>query len=76
MYMSLLRRTNVYYENHVKQFACKLVLQGPFLEKYLVNNNVRVLFRDAIDEIIHKSSIKPNVFLRCSCCICSCFAHL
>ena len=76
MYMSLLRRTNIYYENHVKQFACKLVLQGPFLEKYLVNNNVRVLFRDAIDEIIHKSSIKPNVFLRCSCCICSCFAHL
>ena len=62
--MSLLRRTNIYYESHVTRFAYNLVLQAPFLEKRLVNNNVTVVFKDAIDEIIHKSSIEPNAFLR------------
>ena len=58
MYMSLLRRTNVYYESHMTWFAYNLVLQEPFLEKRLVN--VTVVFKDATDEIIHKSSIEPN----------------
>ena len=60
--MSLLRRTNIYYES--PRFAYNLVLQAPFLEKSLVNNNVTAIFKDAIDEIIHKSSIEPNAFLR------------
>ena len=39
------------------------MLQAPFLEKRLVNN-VTVVCKDAIDEIIHKSSIEPNAFQR------------
>ena len=62
--MSLLRRTNIYYESHVTRFAYNLVLQTTFLEKRLVNNNLTVVVKDAIDEIIHKSSIEPNTFLR------------
>ena len=38
MCMSLLRRTKIYYESHVTQFAYNLVLQAPFLEKHLVDN--------------------------------------
>ena len=64
MYMSLLRRTNIYYESHVTQFAYNLVLQAPFLEKHLVDINVTVVFKDTIDEIINKSLIEPNAFLR------------
>ena len=60
--MSLLRRINIYYES--PRFAYNLVLQTPFLEKSLVNNNVTAVFKDAIDKTIHKSSIEPNVFLR------------
>ena len=63
MYMSLLRATNIYYESHVTPFVYNLVLQAPFLEKRLVNN-VTVVCKDAIDEIIHKSSIEPNAFQR------------
>ena len=48
----LLRRTNIYYESHVTQFSYNLVLQPPFLETRLVNNNVTGVFKDAIDEII------------------------
>ena len=40
------------------------MLQAPFLEKRLVDNDVTVVFKDAIDEIIHNSSIEPNAFLR------------
>ena len=40
------------------------MLQAPFLEKRLVDNNVIVVFKGAIDEIIHKSSIEANAFLR------------
>ena len=40
------------------------MLQAPFLEKRLVNNNVTPVFKGAIDDIIHKSSIEPNAFLR------------
>ena len=64
MYMSLLRRTNIYCKSPVTRFAYNLALQSPFLEKRLVNNNVKVVFKDAIDEIIHKSSREPNAFLR------------
>ena len=39
---------------------------GTILRKALVNNNVIVVFKDAIDEIIHKSSIELNAFLRSS----------
>ena len=62
--MSLLRRTNIYHESHITRFEYNLVLQAPFLQKRLVNNNVTVVIKDAIDEIIHKSSIEPNTFLR------------
>ena len=54
MCMSLLKRTNIYYESHVEWFAYNLVLQATFLEKHLVDNNVTVKFKDAIYEIIHK----------------------
>ena len=48
----LLRRTNIYYESYVTRFSYNLLLQAPFLEKHLVNNNVTGVFKDAIDEII------------------------
>ena len=62
--MSLLRRSNIYYESHVRRFAYNLVFQAPFLEKRLVDNNVTVVFKETIDEIIHMSLIEPNAFLR------------
>ena len=40
------------------------MLQAPFLEKHLVDNNVTVVFKGTIDEIINKSLIEPNAFLR------------
>ena len=40
------------------------MLRASFLEKQLINNNVTVVFKDTIDEIIHKSSIEANAFLR------------
>ena len=40
------------------------MLQAPFLEKHLVDINVTVVFKDTIDEIINKSLIEPNAFLR------------
>ena len=48
----LLRRTNIFYESYVTRFSYNLLLQAPFLEKHLVNNNVTGVFKDAIDAII------------------------
>ena len=64
--------------NNVKSFKVKdleemynticiqFIASGTILRKVLVNNNVVVVFKDAIDEIIHKSSIELNAFLRSS----------
>ena len=48
----------------MKQFPYNLVFQASSLEKRLINTNVTVVFKDAIEEIIHKSLIEPNAFLR------------
>ena len=40
------------------------MFQAPFLEKCLADNNVTVVFNNAVAEIIHKLSIEPNAFLR------------
>ena len=48
----------------MKRFPYNLVFQPSSLEKRLINTNVTVVFKDAIEEIIHKSLIEPNAFLR------------
>ena len=48
----------------MKRFPYNLVFQASSLEKRLINTNVTVVFKDAIEEIIHKSLIEPNAFLR------------
>ena len=48
----------------MKRFPYNLVFQPSSLEKRLINTNVTVVFKDAIEEIIDKSLIEPNAFLR------------